>query len=583
MLEYHESIDKSWVDLFTNDTFLKNNDPTSLANIIAKKSLPSEIFWSTIHESTHHWCFNSALGNTLFLLRFKTYLDALELSDLSERNVEWDILTNHMKYMIVMKIFRPLLEGMALFAENDCYPSPTEALPMNLLSNMLWFSKDGIFSTNEKKLSEIEAEYAIFLLNKRLSEEGINRKKQNFIFPLNVDKKCYLTGYLFVKILQGILIQKSDKFLDPNLFLYFLRNYFFYDLEFINILLDKTIVDEYSHVELCNYFSKRVSHLTKIDEQHIEEFELAIPKGDKNGTINILCDQHKVKEGKKKFEEEYNSLYQTLNPDKKLLFETLFFRRNLFKTAKLPAYIKIDNLRMKIYINYGKNKEVIEKWLKVGMHHVQVAGEYYFLMAAVPTETELGIEGSGFIEQFYDMENRKFSEVYWISDKIVHFQLSENFTEEDKMWFVLYYGNESLDKEISITQIINQSIDECYSNDKALKLIYDLVLNKTEEFTNHLYTTKCLNCKDENLEDNIKKMKIKGYYSILENTTYLDQLTKYSVLTSFSIIEKNEIKEYNDTFELDLPQEPIELYTKLKENGFFNLSLSQNKIVCVGL
>lgn len=281
MSEYYELNNKSWVDLFTNDTFLNNNDPTSLANIIAKKKLPSELFWSTMHESTHHWCFNTGLGNTLFLLRFKTYLEALKVPNSSEENVKWDILTNHMKYMIAMKVFRPLLEGMALFAENDCHPTPSEVLPMNLLSNMLWFSKDGILSTNEKEISDIEAEFKFFLLNKRLSEEGIDRKKENFFLPLSVNKNCYLTGYLFIKILQAVLIEKSDKFLDPNLFLYFLRNYFFYDSEFINILLDKSIIDENTYLSICNYFSERVSKLTKVSEQDIEQFELAIPKGKK--------------------------------------------------------------------------------------------------------------------------------------------------------------------------------------------------------------------------------------------------------------------------------------------------------------
>ena len=238
---------------------------------------------------------------------------------------------------------------------------------------------------------------------------------------------------------------------------------------------------------------------------------------------------------------------------------------------------------MKIYINYGKKKEVFDGWLKSGWHHIQIENEYYFLMASVPTNNKLEIKGTGYFEQFFDMENRKYAELFWIDDSIIHFQFSDNFSEEDKAWFTMYYGNERLDRESSITLHINQTIEGCFSNDPSLKLFYDWVLNATNEFTHNLYTTKCLNCDDENLDENIIKMRSDGYYSILENEVYLDQLIKYSILSSFSITEKNDIKEFSGIFELGLPEEPIDLYKKLKKYGFFNLWLSPNNIKCMGL
>lgn len=579
MKEIHESMDRSWVDLFTNETFLRNNDPASLANIVGKRKLPNEIFWSTIHEGTHHWCFNTIFGKALFLLHFKTYIDAGDNANSGNVN-KWDTWKNQTKYETVIKVYRPLLEGMALFAEHNTRPSESEALPIYLLMNMLWFSKSGALS-GFGNLKEIEKAYKRFLFYNRLSVEGIARKKNILMHPLDTDHKCYLTGYLFVQRILANLKSNSNGVLDPNVFLYFIRNYFFNDLEFVEMLFDDSILDENVHAKICDYFSNRLMLLETVNGEQLKQFEERVVKGIFDGTINILCDAAKVENGERVCNEIYSKLHSKFKPDDKLLFETLWFRRSFFKSAQLPAYLKIDNQRMKVYVKYGPYSPAIAKWIDAGMIYLQHENSYYFLMASIPTDNTETVEGVGSFEQFIDIDGKKYVEVYSIGKSKVHFQYHDGFSDEDKMWFVLYYGNKMVNKDSLITSTIGRKIEKQYESDKALLLLSNLCSEQTDRFIQAIYRNNCLLCRDEQMESNIRIMERQGFYSVLGNAELFDQFTKYSILSSFLIIERDVIKEVSDQLELNLPDNPIELFEKMENAGFDNFKMTDNYIVCI--
>lgn len=206
-------LDRSWVDLLTNKAFIQNLNTASLSNILLGQKFPEEIFFSFIHEATHHWCFTSYVGNCLFLVKMRAFLSAQKqlklqqirtdlLSDSDEIiDSNWDIYTDYIRFKSVQKVLEPITEGLALFAEFDSYPTETESIPNHFVYISMMFSgiKRHEFSANN--ILEFEKLYKDFLIRKRFTEEeAISRKSELLVESISVPKTPYLTGYLFVKI-----------------------------------------------------------------------------------------------------------------------------------------------------------------------------------------------------------------------------------------------------------------------------------------------------------------------------------------------------------------------------------------------
>jgi hypothetical protein len=141
-----DSLNRSW-DLFSNRSYVKNLDNTTLPNILLDQCFPKEIFFSLIHEATHHWCFNSLVGNVIYILKTRAFLSCLEAlkiprhvedgaGHISTNDAYYDlrnrIYADATKFRTFEKVLKPLAEGMALFSEYDLVVSDCEVTPSSL-------------------------------------------------------------------------------------------------------------------------------------------------------------------------------------------------------------------------------------------------------------------------------------------------------------------------------------------------------------------------------------------------------------------------------------------------------------------
>lgn len=51
---FNHQDERSWVNLFTNESFVNNTNNASLTNILLGVKFPKEIFFSLIHEAAHN-------------------------------------------------------------------------------------------------------------------------------------------------------------------------------------------------------------------------------------------------------------------------------------------------------------------------------------------------------------------------------------------------------------------------------------------------------------------------------------------------------------------------------------------------
>jgi len=90
----------------------------------------------------------------------------------------------------------------------------------------------------------------------------------------------YLLGYLWIKALWRILVQRCGKLSDTDLFLSFLISYFFEDLQLANLLFKWTdamksssSIEEYADIIECYLFGIRLDGLLQNVKTYVEQYE----------------------------------------------------------------------------------------------------------------------------------------------------------------------------------------------------------------------------------------------------------------------------------------------------------------------
>ena len=273
----------SWVDILSNNAFLRNAHPDTFTNILLEYKYPPTIFFSFLHESTHHWCFNTAYGNLIFGIRAKclNQLSQLLGTKYLDEDLKWEFFNNDIRYTYLIDVYKPLLEGIALFSEFDSWPSESESLPPNLIHATRVFSRLQPEELKTASFKEMEDGYWKVLHHLRFTRNiGVEKKKNLLLTPLELKKSVYLSGYLFLKNLQIALIFKNSAFEDSSIFLQFIRHFFLNDPGLINAVFTPNHNDHLIASDIFNWFVNRVgqiNHLVLSDE-YIKEFE--------NGCIN---------------------------------------------------------------------------------------------------------------------------------------------------------------------------------------------------------------------------------------------------------------------------------------------------------
>jgi hypothetical protein len=212
-----------------------------------------------VHEFTHHWCFHSAVGLALALLRFRS----LRRPPGSNEKTNAELFDEMLTVDTLLELIRPISEGLALFAEYDMAPGASSVITTPLQ----WTS---IALSERSRLLDLArpqaaAELTERLINLRLSPDSLRRKMCFLSRPLTAVDNAYFDGYMTVKRLYLDLSQAVPALTDPDLFLFYLRSYFFEDYGMVGILAGEDRDVFHRLVAMIERFGARLEALYRPD------------------------------------------------------------------------------------------------------------------------------------------------------------------------------------------------------------------------------------------------------------------------------------------------------------------------------
>ena len=267
--------ERSWTDAITNATLFAGFDSLQYLNWLENRPASvNDALPQFLHEATHHWCFDSIVGNAMALLRMRARRACAPDSSnpIAALHLQEDIV----RYEAATTMMRPISEGLALFAEFDLRLGPSQVISATLGSALNCFG----FAADERARSlEQHMERAVhqLLLQTRSQWQFIERKAHVFAHPYECGEG-HLAGYMAVKALHTLLISRCPALEDRDLFLSFLRSYLYDDPGFaLTILSD----EQNSANRIASYVYSRFSNL--LDDRSlsrtVETWEASVAAG----------------------------------------------------------------------------------------------------------------------------------------------------------------------------------------------------------------------------------------------------------------------------------------------------------------
>lgn len=200
------------------------------------EGVPIHAWSDVLHESVHHWCFDTHVGAAVSLARAEIMERALgdETAHRLRRLV--------VRYEAVVGALRPLVEGLACFAEFDAFPGngAVRATPLAWLAVL---AQPAAALANQT-IEDQDALIGQVLRQLRGLERTALRKDILLAHPLDPQRLGgYLTGYLLVKGLQRKVLHATELARDSELWLSFLRAFVFEDLAIASAIVSPAVPD----------------------------------------------------------------------------------------------------------------------------------------------------------------------------------------------------------------------------------------------------------------------------------------------------------------------------------------------------
>ena len=161
--------------------------------------LPSSLFPIFLHEIGHWWCLTAPVGHALAWLVTKSKLAMYEMMAAVDRPAPPEALADMWRAHASLVTLRPLLEGLALFAEHDLEPGQSSVLsePICLAFPMFLSRSPELTGADLGCPGVLDAHIKAMLTEDRINENGLKRKTKVLTTPLG-DLSGYLSGYLLL-------------------------------------------------------------------------------------------------------------------------------------------------------------------------------------------------------------------------------------------------------------------------------------------------------------------------------------------------------------------------------------------------
>jgi hypothetical protein len=226
---------RSFTDPVTNILVLSGPEfEKAFANLLTRHPLPITCLSTFLHETTHHWCFSTAVGHVLATLRLRLHRRGLNAG--TSKFDFWGFINDLARYESAMTLLGPFIEGLALFSEFDVTPSE-EYASTPLVAALGLFSPESSPTEINPKSEEYAGRWTKFLSSLRVADQCVEKKASLLASPLSSEGGGYLQGYFAVKRLWMLASENLGTLVDTDKFFSFVRAFVFNDFGFIVTLL----------------------------------------------------------------------------------------------------------------------------------------------------------------------------------------------------------------------------------------------------------------------------------------------------------------------------------------------------------
>lgn len=264
----------STTDLLTNVTGLAPVTPEDFMSLLSPVGAVRRLALDFIHESTHQWCLNSPVGTVLAYLHARALAHAGAAAHGAPVPHFIEFYDDVIRLETARELLRPLMEGMAMFAEFDARTGPRSASVSLPLEQVTWFLDETQARTVASDRDPMRVSTTLtnsILADLRLSQDAVKRRVNLLSQPLATTLSGrptggYLLGYLTVKSLWRAWMQATDGFAagESDLFLSYLRAYIFRDWGFAEVLLNEDYDGLDSIRAISSYFAERLERFSQV-------------------------------------------------------------------------------------------------------------------------------------------------------------------------------------------------------------------------------------------------------------------------------------------------------------------------------
>lgn len=244
--------------------------PGTWGAALAEGVLADDLLWPIIHEFTHHSSLNTAVGASLAALAVSH--TSVVGAQFDEEKFSW-VAKDAVRHALIERLLRPVLEGLALFAEFDAISGK---VPVASWSQQ---TAATLFCMNDLHAAVLRGDDPLAPLKQKLETLRMSplivSKKKALLSRSIFDQDGYLLGYMLVKMIWNDLVARAPLWNHSDIFQAFLSDYFFNDFHLAKLLVpmpSEFVQDELE--QLPNYLHNRVVLLSKDFAPFAQQFLL---------------------------------------------------------------------------------------------------------------------------------------------------------------------------------------------------------------------------------------------------------------------------------------------------------------------
>ena len=268
--------ERSWTDAITNAALLGGFDAAAYLAWLTQRATRIEgTLPQFLHEFTHHWCFDSLVGNAISQLVLRARRNALVFGlDKRFGAIESDVL----RATAAELMLQPLSEGLALFAEFDITPGPSPVESGTMSACLVCFGFP-INTGGDAVANTAMVMRALLQTTRRLP--AILERKAGIYAQAFECEAGYLAGYLSVKALWAQLASMAPALYDRDLYLGFMRSYIYDDAGLVLTILDRSQDDHAAATAVATHIFRRLAALAESEDlqDRLLAWEAAVDEG----------------------------------------------------------------------------------------------------------------------------------------------------------------------------------------------------------------------------------------------------------------------------------------------------------------